>query len=88
MRTLKLKGKLEVEYHANDYVFKVPTLGGEDLGGLLKKYEGVIVSLSVKPILSICPKCGSGMRHVSNMWLCSRGDFSYYEEQDGTLKFV
>lgn len=85
MKVIKLRGLLDSECHANDFVFSTLTLNGEDLEELLKDYEGVVVSIIVKPLLSICPKCGSRMRHVSNMWLCPKGDFSYYEDEDGKV---
>lgn len=88
MKPLKLKGKLDIEVHANDFLFRVPTLGKEDLGNLLEDYQGVVVSITVKPLLSICPKCGSRMQHEGRMWNCTNYDFSYYEENDGTLGFV
>lgn len=88
MESLKLRGKIGIEAHANDYFFQIPSLGDESLGDLLKDFEGIVVSLTVKPLLSICPKCGSRMDHKSNMWFCSKGDFSYYEEPNGKLRFI
>lgn len=88
MKSIRLRGKLDSECHANDYFFLVPTLDGENLWELLKEFEGMVVSISVKPLLGICPKCGSRMTHAGKMWFCSKGDFSYSEEADGKIRFI
>ena len=88
MKSLKLRGKLDSKGPSNDYYFQVPTLDGEDLWDHLKKFEGMVVSVTVKPLLGICPKCGSRMIHVGKMWFCSKGDFSYSEEADGKVRFI
>jgi len=88
MKELKLRGLLDSECHANDFIFHIPTLDGCNLQDLLEGYEGVVVSITVKPLLSVCPKCGGRMRHVANMWLCSKGDFSFYEDENGKLRRV
>jgi len=72
VKSIKLRGKLGSEGHANDYFFQVPTLDGEDLWNLLKEFEGVVVSLTVKPLLGICPECGSRMIPIGRMWCCSK----------------